>query len=765
MEPTQPSQSPVRLPSDNRPTYAIEARSAAAPAAPTASSQFDLGEVYYILFRHKWKLISCTLLGLSAALAFFFLSKPLFQSEAKLFVRYVVTEGKTVPTGPDDGVRKSPDMRGETIIASEQQILTSFDVAVRTAERVGPEKLLGDAPGGDASAAASVIRKGLTVDAPKFSSVIQVSFQHGDSTLVQPVLRELVEQYLKMHVEVHRAAGMVGDFLAQETDQLRSRLIQTEDELRKANQKAGVISIDEAKQGISKQLGNIREAILETEATLAEQSAIVDALRKKLSTPEETPAGQARPQSTEIPREKVEEYRRTISFLENLKNREQEMLLRYTPDNSFVKDVRSQIETAEAARRKLDAEYPALAAPVTVGPSAQASAPKWPVLPDISTEIAKVIALQAKVKALNAQSEALRREATNLDEMEGRIAELRRKKQIEESNYLRYAASLENSRINEALGSGKVSNISVIQAPSIPIAASGKTMKTALGIGFGLTAVGIAWALAVEFLFDRSVRRPVHIERLRVPLLISLPAVRAPKTKRSRRSAKAKGAEEVPSIESGLPNSGALHVFHETLRDRLIGYFERRNLTHKPKLIAISGLGAGAGATTVAAGLAASLSQTLDGNVLLVDMTTTQGATQQFVKGQAVCGLDEMLGTPNSAQVNDNLYVVNESKHTESLSRNLPHRFAKLVPQLKASDFDYIIFDMPPVSEISVTPRLASFMDIVLLVIESEQSDQNLAQRAVTLLAESRCQVAAILNKNRNYVPAWLQADALHQAS
>src|SRR5690606_34682896 len=125
-------------------------------------------------------------------------------------------------------------------------------------------------------------------------------------------------------------------------------------------------------------------------------------------------------------------------------------------------------------------------------------------------------------------------------------------------------------------------------------------------------------------------------------------------------------------------------------------------------------------------------------------------------------GLDEILSTRDSAQVQDNLFVVvEEPGRGDRLSRILPQRFNKLVPKLKASNFDYIIFDMPPVSQISITPRLAGFMDMVLLVIESEKTNRELVQRATALLAQSKAHVGAVLNKTHNYVPKRLHQDTL----
>jgi Mrp family chromosome partitioning ATPase len=198
----------------------------------------------------------------------------------------------------------------------------------------------------------------------------------------------------------------------------------------------------------------------------------------------------------------------------------------------------------------------------------------------------------------------------------------------------------------------------------------------------------------------------------------------------------------------------ALDPYYSTLRDRLIGYFENQGLTHKPKLVALTGLSREAGVSTIASGLAKCFSETGEGNVLLVDMTQGQGAAQQFFKGEAVHGLDEVLETKAGSQVQENLFVVTEASNSEKLTRALPKRFTQLVPKLKASDFDYIIFDMPPVSQISITPRLAGFMDMVLMVVESEKTDREILQRATDLLAQSKSHVGAVLNKTRNYGPS-----------
>ena len=60
---------------------------------------------------------------------------------------------------------------------------------------------------------------------------------------------------------------------------------------------------------------------------------------------------------------------------------------------------------------------------------------------------------------------------------------------------------------------------------------------------------------------------------------------------------------------------------------------------------------------------------------------------------------------------------------------------------------------MPPVSQISLTPRLARFMDMVLMVVESGKTDRDVVKRATTLLTENKANVSVLLNKARTYVP------------
>ena len=66
---------------------------------------------------------------------------------------------------------------------------------------------------------------------------------------------------------------------------------------------------------------------------------------------------------------------------------------------------------------------------------------------------------------------------------------------------------------------------------------------------------------------------------------------------------------------------------------------------------------------------------------------------------------------------------------------------------------------MPPVNQISITPRLAGFMDMMLLVIESEKTDRDVAAHASAMLAKFKAPVGVVSNKTRSYIPTALHQD------
>ncbi len=731
-----------------------------------ATGTMNLGDIYFVIFRHKWKIILLGLAGVVAAAVFYQLHPPVYKSEAELFIRYI-TDSKPL-TAPADNSMMTSDPGG-SIINSEMQILTSFDLAQQVANTIGPEKILAKLGGGkNPVQAAVVVREGLKVDSAERSSVIHVAFQHPDPTVVQPVLNEIISDYLSKHTEIHQPLGTEDDFLAEQTSQLRAQIVQTERELMMAQTNLGIISLDETKKNIAEQIAKYQSQLLDVEVELATRQGM---LAKTAGTSPAnlsvtnavTPAG--------IPPDQAEQYKKLGVRLALLQKRNDDFATQgYTEDSVLVKDVAAQIKTNTELKKQMEQKYPGLMDAGTPSPLA-AGLPA-----DLSTTnqgSAQTAMLESRGRVLQAQLDRLRLEASAIGEAEPKILDLKRVEEIQKQNMQFYLKNLDDARISEAMGAGRISGIKPIQQPTPPFQADSKRIKIAAGLLVGGFLGGLALAFLIELFLDRSVKRPTEIEtKLKLPLFLSIPNMHLngsrSKFRRRQISLPDAGGMESEVADGNTGNleiapwspSNAMRSFYEALRDRIVVHFEIKKLTRNPKLVAVTSANRGAGVTTIAMGLAASLSETGEGNVLLVDMNAEQGAVQQFYKGKPGCPLDHAFeaGKRDGALMQDNLYVVSDSSNGDKLPRIMPKRFSTLLPKFKASDYDYIIFDMPPVTQTSVTPRLAGHMDMVLMVVEAEKTDRDIVRRATQLLDESKANVIAVLNKTRKYVP-----DRLHQ--
>lgn len=478
--------------------------------------------------------------------------------------------------------------------------------------------------------------------------------------------------------------------------------------------------------------------------------------------------------------DQIEAYNDICASFAALRIKEQGYLNQgFTKSNALVKEVDEQIASTRKSKASFEEKYPQITAVAAASPASNGTSAA-------PTEDA-VTTLEAKMNEWSSELDQLQIQATNLNNLAPTIAQIEDDKAIQQLNYRSMATKLADSHLDQALEISKTPNINWIQKPSPPFQDWKKTDKITAMLAFGGILAGLAWAFLIELILDRSVRRPIEIEtKLKVPLFLAIPDVsrnghsRLARTAERRRLSLNNAAETVEGDGStavsnpapgqnsalqvvSLERNLSLQPFYEALRDRLIVYFEVKNLTHKPKLVAVTSAGQGAGVSSIAAGLAASLSETGEGNVLLVDMNVEQGAAQQFYKGKAGCGLDTALKTETQGEalVQENLYVVNGNSNSIELPGILPKRFSALVPKLKASNYDYIIFDMPAVSQTSLTSRLARFMDMVLLVVESEKTGLEVVQQANTWLAESGATVGAVLNKTRQYVPKRLHQEFL----
>src|SRR2546430_1647196 len=261
-------------------------------------SGLNLSAILFALFKRKWTIILFALTGIIAAAAVYFFYPPVYESQAKLLVRYVLERSAVDPI---EGARPSGTSSSDTdkVIGAEIQILTSWDLAVQVAQAIGPRRLLPPAtnllakvarriglkpPSAAATetAAASVVSSGLSAVSTKGSKIIFVSYKNSDPQMATLVLQELLSRYFIKHLEVHRSAGAF-DFVTQQTDQVRARLNQTEDALKSLRDKMGITSLKDGLDALTDEAAENKKQLNAAETDLLEQQALATQLGKEKS--------------------------------------------------------------------------------------------------------------------------------------------------------------------------------------------------------------------------------------------------------------------------------------------------------------------------------------------------------------------------------------------------------------------------------------------------------------------------------------------------
>src|SRR5438132_5956190 len=492
------------------------------PHRESAGRGISRDDIFFALFKHKKKILFGALVGIGAAAAVYFLWQPTYQSNAKLLGRYLLERSSVDQI---DGAANSSAgvtrIGQDTIMGSEAEILGSWDLAVQTAEAIGPKRLLPNFKGTPSKeAAAATISSGLEIKTQPRSNIISVAYKNRDPELCTLVLSELVNRYFNKHLEVHRSAGAF-DFVTQQTDQVRARLNQTEDALRDIKQKAGIVSLENSTASLNSEAERLEEQLHFAEADLEEQQARSRQLNgsrggvtiipgsenspaasdksaaksDKPSAGKGSPAAatEAEPDATpaaEIPIGVIQRYQALSSGLDRLRQTQLELFSKYTPESQMVKTKQAEIDDVDHQLRNLEKTYPDL--PSRAGPISSTKSGELNPL----SEAAHLAGLRAKKKALASRLEEVRKKTAQLAQVSPQIADLERQKQLEETNYKYFQATLEKARVDEALDPSKMPNISAVQHPSPPILVT-KTQDT---ITTGVAASGLSVTIVCALL-------------------------------------------------------------------------------------------------------------------------------------------------------------------------------------------------------------------------------------------------------------------------
>ena len=395
-------------------------------------------------------------------------------------------------------------------------------------------------------------------------------------------------------------------------------------------------------------------------------------------------------------------------------------------------------------------------------------------LNDAPETLKEMVSEKANVSSLHAQFDVKREkfpdvlaELKAINDTEVKIKSLERELEIEEANYRKYSENLEQARIDHAMESEKISNISIVQSATFPLKPIRPRKLLNLLLGFLLGIFGaIGLAFFSEYL-DHSIKTPEEAEeKLQLPALAYIPHMHAifskrfsPRIKRVKQfKAGDKTARKAPLKWNVSPR---IMEHYDAFREQLL--LSSNRSTGVPYVLAVMGCHRGGGVSTISANLAIILSQYGDGDVLLVDSNFCHPSIHQIFKANLSPGLTDVLrnGQSNGDVIQSlstqNLHILSAGTKNGSNSDIInSDRFEKLLRSVKNS-YRFVVVDVPALNEVGSAARLAALCDGVVLVVEAEKLRWEVAQRAKEDLVKSNANIlGVVLNKRRFHIPGWL---------
>jgi protein-tyrosine kinase len=171
----------------------------------------------------------------------------------------------------------------------------------------------------------------------------------------------------------------------------------------------------------------------------------------------------------------------------------------------------------------------------------------------------------------------------------------------------------------------------------------------------------------------------------------------------------------------------------------------------------------GDGSSFTAVSLATTLVRDFRLNVLLIDANLRRPGLHEIFHIDNNQGLSNLL-----AQEEDKTFFVKKvgrgglylipcgKKKPESTNLFESNRFEKILKTMREK-FDYVILDVPPVNSYAESIVIATKVDGVILVLESDKTRQQVAMRAKQEMEKAGARVlGVILNKRKYYIPEWI---------
>lgn len=462
--------------------------------------------------RHRGRALVALTICVMLTVLLIVVRKREYQSSAKLFVRIGRETASVDPTAQASGQLIHVTDTQEREIRSLVSVLSNRDLYEKAVDEIGANtilnfpgdgeleepsrisQMLGRVKGGIKSAlvamrliepvsereqAIGVIRDSLTIEAGDSTSVVRVSAQASSPHLAQRIVTKLIDLHLAFHLHSYSTPGSMS-FFSSQTDRLSQQLEQATLALAALKNQNQIASIESKKESLEARMLSLEENRFKATAALAAASSRIAAFAEQLNREAKLVASVETTGMAGSAKSAMREELYRLQIVES------ELLAKLKPTHPRVAEIRDQIEKAREVFDQEDQQ---------VQVTSSLSEIHQQLRINLLIEQAKRVALEAEIKSLDTAREQLVDEISQINDGELQLANLQRRVDMLDTKYRRYVESLEQVRINQELESNRISNINVVQRPSlveVPIGVSNLVVLCAGLIAALCVACGVA---------------------------------------------------------------------------------------------------------------------------------------------------------------------------------------------------------------------------------------------------------------------------------
>lgn len=673
---------------------------------------------HLLVVRRRW-IPALGVFGLVVTLAslFAFSSKPSYKAEGSLLIKTNRTSSLT-GLGQALGQIEALTVTNNPL-ETQAKIIASVPVIEETIKTLGLKDEQGQ------FMKTQDFTEKLKIENAKGTEVLQISYTDQDPNLAAKVVNQLMEVYIKNNIEANRAEAVSArKFILKELPASELSVRAAESTLRKFKEENKIIALETEADLAVRRISDLEQQLAQTQAQFVNVTARSKELQNQGSI--DSPQSVATASLSQVPG-----IQEVITQLQQAQNQLAVEQTRLQPTHPTIINLEEKIAALNSLLESRTKEVAGSNQQIPLE-NLQIGELRQSLIKDFATTEAERVGLSQQIATLSSKLSAYKQRVNVLPRLEQIQRQLERKLKASQTTYEALLTRLQEVQLAENQNIGNARIISPALVPDQPTGAR-KALVIASGGFFGIM-LGIIAAFMLD-LIDRSVKTVKEARELfQYTLLGVIPLV----------GGNGKRNSSLPGLDQQIPRIIGRDIPHFPVGDAyqiLQANLKFLSSDKKLKAIVVSSCVSKEGKSEVAANLAVAMAQ-LGHRVLLVDADMRRPMQHHIWGMTNAVGLSNVIVDQSPIrvaiqEVMPYLYVLPSGVvPPNSVALLDSQRMATLVTSF-TEEYDFVIFDTPPLLGMADAAVLSKLADGIMLVVRPGVINYASANAAKEFLKQS----------------------------